>query len=177
MTTTLHSLGNGAKSPSTNKVRVKQSGGLMNLPDDRDTRDRIVLNESIGHLLRKAYQNHSAIFQNLCIDPQLTSVQLATLFAVSASGLSSLRDVGRAAALDPATTRGVVDRLKLRGLVVLSPDVNDKRKVLVDLSLAGHRLVKEMIPCSRKIGEKTLEALNPAEQIALTYLLKKITES
>ena len=37
--------------------------------------------EQIGHLLRKAYQRHTAIFQQNACDAQLTSIQFVTLCA------------------------------------------------------------------------------------------------
>ncbi len=38
--------------------------------------------EQVGHLLRKAYQRHTAIFQQQACDPQLTSIQFVTLCAL-----------------------------------------------------------------------------------------------
>ena len=106
--------------------------------------ERFDFSQQVGHLLRKAYQRNTAIFQELCPDPKLTSVQLAALGAIDVHGPSSLRDIGRAAALDPATTRGVIDRLEERGLVVLAPDASDGRKVIVDLEDEGRKLVRLM---------------------------------
>lgn len=138
--------------------------------------EHIDISQQVGHLLRKAYQRHTAIFQDICFDRQLTSVQLAALCTIDIHGASSLREVGRAAALDPATARGVVDRLRDRGLVALSADPNDKRKVVVDLEEEGRRLVQAMVPYSAEISKRTTQSLNPAEKVALVYLLQKIAK-
>ena len=41
--------------------------------------------DQVGHLLRKAYQRHLAIFQENAVDPSLTSVQFVTLCAAVAA--------------------------------------------------------------------------------------------
>jgi len=132
------------------------------------------LKEQVGFLLRKAYQFNMAIWQSLCIDPQLTSVQTAVLAVLHDMGPCSLTTLGREAAMDPATTRGVVDRLRERGLIVLLDDMTDRRKVIAQLVEPGRRLFENMIPALAKISEQTMVRLNPAERVALIFLLRKM---
>jgi hypothetical protein len=68
--------------------------------------------EQVGHLLRKAYQRHLAIFQQNVGDSQLTAVQFVTLCALRDHGPSSQTELVKATAVDQATIRGIVDRLK-----------------------------------------------------------------
>ncbi len=135
-----------------------------------------VFAEQAGHLLRKAYQRHTAIFQQLSIDPQITSVQLYAMCAIAEEGPCSLTKLGRATAVDPATTRGVVERLRERGYVALSADPQDKRRVKVSLTDEGAECVQRMIEPAQEITRQTLNGLTVAEQVALSYLLKKICE-
>ncbi|MGE0734680.1 MAG: MarR family winged helix-turn-helix transcriptional regulator [Alphaproteobacteria bacterium] len=132
--------------------------------------------QQVGHLLRRAYQRHTAIFQRLCPDAQLTSVQFAVLCAVADQGACSLAEIGRAAAIDPATTRGIVERLQERKLIALSSDRDDKRKVIVALEPSGRQLVEDILPHAQEITRRTVRSLNPAEQVALNYLLQKLSE-
>jgi DNA-binding MarR family transcriptional regulator len=132
--------------------------------------------KSVGFLLRRAYQRNMMLFQRFCIDPALTSVQLAALHVLSDNGPSSLTIVGRLAAMDPATTSGVIDRLRDRGLVSLSPDPTDRRKVMVELEDAGRRLVQGMIPILEEVADATMDRLSVAERVALVYLLEKISQ-
>jgi len=81
--------------------------------------------EQVGHLLRKAYQRHLSIFQTNASDPDLTSVQFVTLCALHDLGPSSQVELVKATSVDQATIRGIVDRLKVRGLVNLSKDEAD----------------------------------------------------
>ena len=133
--------------------------------------------KQVGHLLRKAYQAHIAIFQRMCADPQLTSSQLAVLAALRDKGASSLTEIGNAIVMDPATTRGIVERLKERELISIVADKNDGRRVIAELTENGQRVLAKVIPSALAISEQTMQALNSVERVALLYLLNKIGAS
>lgn len=130
--------------------------------------------DQVGHLLRRAYQRHTALFQQMIPDTQLTAAQFVVLCAVRDSGACSLSHIVKKTAIDQATIRGVIDRLKARKLVSVRHDEIDRRKVLVSLTETGERLVESMVPFAWDITEKTFEGFNPAERMALLYLLNKM---
>lgn len=130
--------------------------------------------QQIGHLLRRATQRHTAIFQKHIGDQQLTAIQFVTLCAIYDKGPSSQIELVEATAVDQATIRGIINRLKSRGLVHLSPSIEDKRKVIISLTAAGKALLENTIPKAQQISQLTMENLNPAEQVAIVYLLSKI---
>jgi hypothetical protein len=130
--------------------------------------------DQIGHLLRRAYQRHLAIFQAHASDPQVTSIQFATLCALRDNGPSSQSDLIRITGVDQATIRGILLRLKRRGLIDDGADHGDRRKLVIHITEAGLILLEHMIPSARAITEMTLDGLNPAERVALTFLLRKI---
>ncbi|MER3012022.1 MarR family winged helix-turn-helix transcriptional regulator [Serratia nematodiphila] len=132
--------------------------------------------EQVGHLLRKVYQRHVAIFQQNVGDSQLTAVQFITLCAVRDMGPSSLTELVQVTAVDQATIRGIVERLKARDLITVTPDPVDRRKVVVGLTDAGGVLLAETVLQAAKITELTFGTLNPAERIALIFLLNKMLE-
>lgn len=132
--------------------------------------------DQVGHLLRRAYQRHMAIFQQTLPDSQLTAAQFVVLCAVRDQQACSLVEVVKATAIDQATVRGVIERLKARELLEVSHDPADRRKVLVTLTQAGHALVAEMVPFAQRITESTFGELNPAERVAILYLLRKMSE-
>jgi DNA-binding MarR family transcriptional regulator len=138
--------------------------------------DSYVFSEQVGHLLRKAYQRHLAIFQQNVGDSQLTAVQFVTLCALRDHGASSLTELVKATAVDQATIRGIVERLKAKELITLEPDPQDKRKVVVDLSASGAELVGQTAPRAAQISELTLSNLNPAERVAMLFLLRKMID-
>jgi len=130
--------------------------------------------QQVGHLLRRAYQRHVAIFQQGIPDSQLTAAQFVVLCAVHERVACSLNDVVRATAIDQGTARGVVERLKSRDLLEVSHDPDDKRKVQIRATGAGRALVGKMVPFAVGISEATLGDLNPAERVAVLFLLQKM---
>ena len=72
--------------------------------------------------------------------------------------------------------RGVVDRLKQRELVRVDHDPHDRRKVVINLTPVGQELVRKMEPFALQITESTYGKLNPAERLALEFLLRKMIE-
>jgi DNA-binding MarR family transcriptional regulator len=143
----------------------------MSLPnDDYDFHDQI------GHLLRRAYQRHVAIFQEAIPDSQLTAAQFVALSAVKESRGCSLNDIVKTTAIDQATIRGVVDRLKARALVQVVPDPTDGRKLVVNATPQGEKLIDATVPFATQVTERTYGKLNPGERVALQYLLRKMLE-
>ena len=151
------------------------------MADDRDGQEQgaaglYQVTEQVGHLLRKAYQRHLSIFQSNASDPDLTSVQFVTLCALHDLGPSSQVELVKATSVDQATIRGIVERLKARGLVDLSRDAVDGRKVIISLLPKGEAVLQQMYPQGHIISEQTMKRLNPAERVALLFLLRKIAE-
>lgn len=139
-------------------------------------RDDYDFTEQVGHLLRRAYQRHVAIFQQTIPDSQLTAGQFVVLCAIQAHTSCSLSEIARATAIDQATVRGIIERLKSRELIKVSHDARDRRKVVVLLTPAGQALIADVVPFALDISERTMRGLNPAERVALLYLLRKMSD-
>ena len=137
--------------------------------------DAYQFSQQVGHLLRRSYQRHVAIFQRSIPDSPLTATQFVFLCALHAQGPCSINDLVRATAIDQGTARGVVDRLKVRGLLVIDHDPHDKRKVLIRSTPEGEELVREMVPFALQITEDTFGNLSSAERVALVFLLQKMS--
>ncbi|CAN7671513.1 MarR family winged helix-turn-helix transcriptional regulator [Pseudorhodoferax sp. LjRoot39] len=130
----------------------------------------------VGHLLRRAYQRHVALFQSEIPDAQLTAAQFVTLCAVRDMGACSLNDVVKRTAIDQATVRGVVERLAARGLLTVSAHQRDGRKRELALTDAGAELVAATVPFAQRVTERTFGDFNPAERLALVYLLQRMAD-
>lgn len=48
--------------------------------------------------------------------------------------------------------------------------------MVVDLSAAGAVLVDQTVPCAAQISELTMSNLNPAERVAVLFLLRKMID-
>jgi DNA-binding MarR family transcriptional regulator len=142
-----------------------------------DAAEKYDITRQVGHLLRKAYQTHVAIFQSLNNVPQVTPTQFAVLCAVNENGPCSLTVIGRHIVMDLATVRGIIERLSDRGLVSFSRDETDRRQVIAKLTPEGQDIIVTMTPAAKAISEATVQRLNPAERVALQYLLTKISSA
>lgn len=132
------------------------------------------LDEQVGYLLRLATQRHTIIFQNHVVD-HLTATQFSTLMRLSEHGRVTQNRLGRLAAMDIATTKGVVDRLRAKGLVQSEPDLTDKRRSVISLTDNGASLVSELESVGHAISQQTLSPLSERERETLISLLKKIS--
>lgn len=131
------------------------------------------LDDQIGFLLRKANQRHLAIFARAI--PDLTPPQFAALAKLAEVGATSQNQLGQLVAKDAATIKGVIDRLKARGLVELADHGTDRRRVVVSLTAAGRDTVERLLPVARAITEETLSPLSPRETATLARLLAKLS--
>ena len=131
------------------------------------------LEDQVGYLLRLASQRHSIIFQNR-ISKDLTPTQFSTLIRVAEKKKVSQNRLGRLAAIDIATIKGVVDRLKAKGLVQATADPGDKRRSIISLTDAGAQLMEQLYTDGFGISHEPLAPLKKSEQKTL-LLLRKIT--
>ena len=133
------------------------------------------LEDQVGHLLRRAHQRATAIFQATIGDKRITPTQYAALVKLHDEGELSQNLLGRLTAMDPATIQGVTRRLKARRLVAVRPDPNDRRRSLLRLSEPGIGLIEALIPNGPAVSAATLDPLSPADRKTFLALLKRIT--
>lgn len=142
--------------------------------EDEAGTEGYVLAEQVGHLLRRAHQRHAAIFQEGIGAAALTPMQWAALVTLVREGQASQNQLGRLAAMDPATVQGVVRRLLARGLIARSPAPSDRRASLLTPTRGGVALVKATLPAAAAISEATLAPLSPAERRIFLQLLQRM---
>jgi DNA-binding MarR family transcriptional regulator len=135
-----------------------------------------ILERQAGHLLRRAHQRHSAIFQEKIGDAQLTPLQFAALVKLRDLTEVSQNHLGRLTAMDAATMQGVIKRLASRNLIKRRPDPDDRRRLIVSLSSEGYELVNALVSSGSDITAQTLEPLCPAERKQFLDLLTKLAQ-
>jgi len=140
---------------------------------EQRSKNAYLLEEQVGFLLRVAMQRHSNIFASEMV-ANLTAPQFSALVKLQQDGPLSQNHLGRLIYLDVATIKGVVERLRARGLVTSKDDPRDARRHMITLTPAGRRLVEAAIPQAAKITEKTLAPLSDKEQTILLQFLKKL---
>lgn len=131
------------------------------------------LDGQVGFLLRRATQRHLALFARQI--PALTSTQFAALAKLYQLGPTSQNALGRATAMDAATIKGVIDRLRKKGLVASTRDAEDQRRIFVELTKVGRELFEQDRTHALAISADTLSPLNAKEQAQFLALLARLT--
>lgn len=131
------------------------------------------LDEQVGFVLRRATQRHLAIFNNLM--PDFTPTQFAALAKLCELGPVSQNELGRQTAMDAATIKGVIDRLRKRGYVTTRPDPGDQRRIQIVPTDDGRTAYLERVTAAQEITAQTLEPLSPRERREFLDLLSRMT--
>ena len=134
-----------------------------------------IFSDQIGHLLRRAYQRHAAIFQQTVPDSQLTAAQFVVLCAVRDGEPSLVSAVVQATAIDEASVRGIVERLKWRELLAVASDPGDGRKMTLSLTPEGRAMIEKTIPFAQQISEHTFGNLDSSQRATIMDLLRKMS--
>lgn len=134
-----------------------------------------VLEDQVGHLLRRAHQRATQIFLTKFAASGLTPTQFATLVRLSEHGTLSQNHLGRLTAMDPATIQGVIRRLSARKLIRRVSDAGDRRRAALSLSDEGLTLIASLLGTGLKVSAATLEPLSPAERRTFLELLRRLT--
>ncbi|KIZ34151.1 MarR family transcriptional regulator [Rhodopseudomonas palustris] len=131
------------------------------------------LDDQPGFLLRVALKTHISFFTAMMIEG-LTAPQFSTLAKLLEVGPCSQNYLGRLIHYDSATITGVINRLKIRGLIESVIDPLDRRRVAIDLTDTGRAVASGAVTRIREISRETFSPLSTAEREALTALLKKV---
>jgi DNA-binding MarR family transcriptional regulator len=151
----------------------------VTLPAARDkVLDGYEVEGQVGFLLRRAVQRQTAIWI-ACMaegtgEKELTPRQFTALVKVVQSGRVTQNQLGRLAAMDPATIQGVVRRLLARGLVARAPDPMDRRTIVLSATAEGAALAARGVAHARRATAETLSPLDPAERRTLLALLARL---
>src|SRR4051794_20563571 len=101
--------------------------------------------DQIGHLLRRAYQRHVAIFQQTVPDPHLTAAQFVVLCTVRDRPGCDIVHIVQTTAIDEDSVRGIVERLKWRKLLTAPHAPGDARATTVSLTPEGAETVERTV--------------------------------
>lgn len=152
---------------SIEQLDAKHSGELMRNEQDIE----YVLEDQIGFIIRLVGQRHTNVFSST-MPSGLTPTQFSALVKLREAGPCSQNHLGRMTAIDVATIKGVVERLKKRGLVRTYSDKNDKRRLLIEI------IDTDFVDSAIKLGTiataNTLSPLSKTEQKTLLRLLKRL---
>jgi DNA-binding MarR family transcriptional regulator len=132
-----------------------------------------IVDEHIGFILRQVSQRHTALFA-ASVNNGVTVTQWSLIAKLLEIGPCSQNRLGRLVGMDAPTTKGVIDRLRARGLTATDEDPEDGRRLTITLTRAGRALAKRCIAHADAASSETLAPLTTEEQRLLLALLKRL---
>lgn len=117
------------------------------------------LDSSPVHLLHRAGQCASDIFQAEMAAGDLTPRQFAVLLSVSQNEGLSQTDLVERTGIDRSTLADIVRRMLKKGLLQRRRTREDARAYAVKLTDEGRRILAETKPFSRRVDSRILDAL------------------
>lgn len=123
--------------------------------------------------LRRVIRAVDVYSRKLIAEHGLSGPQLMCLRQLDARPLLT-GGLAKAISLSPATVCGILDRLEARGLVVRERQVEDKRRIVVRLTVAGRAAVRHAPPALQERFLFRFRALPASQQAALNQTLKTL---
>jgi DNA-binding MarR family transcriptional regulator len=117
------------------------------------------LERSPIHLLHRAGQCASDVFQGEMGEGDLTPLQYAVLVAVSQNEGMSQTHLVEKTGVDRSTLADIVRRMLKKGLLQRRRTKDDARAYAVKLTEEGWRVLKAADPLARRVDDKILAAL------------------
>jgi MarR family transcriptional regulator, lower aerobic nicotinate degradation pathway regulator len=121
------------------------------------------LDTTIGHLLRRAQQVHTALWARE-FNGDLTGPQYALLSALTQQASIDQRTAGRLASLDKSTAADVIARLQRNGWLGRDRDPSDGRRYLLSLTPPARAALQQITPRAADVQRQLLEPLGPDDR-------------
>ena len=107
-------------------------------------------------------------------DHGLTISQFGVLEVLYHRGPLCQRDIGWKILKTSGNMTTVIDNLEKRELVVREKDLDDRRRISVQLTEKGFDLINTVFPIHAEIAQKAFSVMNDTELKTLGDLLKKV---
>lgn len=103
-----------------------------------------------------------------------TAGQMPVYFALLESSAMSQKDLARWAAVEQPTMANTLARMQRDGLVVSSPDREDRRSTRISLTKLGQQRAKQAMESAQAVNALGLGALKPAERELFLDMLRRM---
>ena len=137
-----------------------------------DLNDTITNNVLIS--IRKIIQSIALNSKSLVKRVGLTGPQLTVLQEVTYAGEVSVGDIARAISLSQGTVTGILQRLEKKDLLTRRRSDTDRRRVLVQLTVAGRDLLEKAPPLMQEAFVERFSNLPDWEQTLILSALQRL---
>ncbi len=133
------------------------------------------LSENILICLRKIIQSIELHSRDLVKRVGLTGPQLTILIEISKNpGSVSVGEIAASISLSMGTVTGVLERLEKRKLISRHKNDSDKRRVMVELSDEGQKIIESAPPLLQESFVEKLNSLQNWEQTMILSSLQRL---
>lgn len=143
---------------------------------DRKDVDPIVRTSrtSLTDLLYRVEQRRRALLTEALLPRDLNLTQWIALCTLAKTASCTMTELALACAVDRTSLTRTIDNLVLRGLVIRSTPLRDRRTVLVEASPEGRRLAAEVLMEIQALESQWLRAFAGDEHDRLVADLEKL---
>lgn len=124
--------------------------------------------------LRQITHAVDAWSRKLSDDCDITGPQLLCLYYIANHAPATLSAISRHLSLSAGTVNGIIDRLKVKGLITRKRTADDRRKVLLNLTEKGGQVVLNAPKLMHRTLAEGIRTLPELEQAAIALSLEKI---
>ena len=110
--------------------------------------------------IRRVFQILNEQSQRVKQETGLTGPQLWAIRVIHEHGPINISDIAKRMYLHPTTVLGIIDRLEVRGLVLRTRSLDDRRIIWVELTQDGNKLVKSVPEVVQGLFGKRLEGIS-----------------
>jgi len=132
------------------------------------------LEQAPGHLIRRMHQIAVAAFAREVGDADITPVQFGLLHVLAASPVLDQITLAKRVALDAATSGSVISRLEAKGWIVRTPDTQDRRRKLLQITPEGQAMLHGITGAVVRAQSQMLAPLSEHDQQQLMRLLSHL---
>ena len=122
----------------------------------------------------------STRFKRILVEAGFKQVKPAYLWALlslwRSDGLKVV-ELAREAALETSTMTGLLDRMERDGLVIRTPDADDRRTLRIYLTHEGKKLQKPLIDLAQSMMDEFLMGIPEEEISVVNDVLRRILQS
>ena len=142
------------------------------MPDHRDLGPR--LSHRLTYLLKYALVTLDGLHEEQLAPSGISVRELAVLLMLVDREPESQQQAAHRLAVDRTTMVGLLDGLEDKGLVTRRPDAADRRRNVVELTDAGHRVLEEATRASDVAEQRLLADLGERDAARLRELLGRL---
>jgi len=136
--------------------------------------DQFDLDDAVGFLFRRVDSLASRLFYEFSGQTLLSPRQYGVLISLNHAGPLSQRDLSNIIRIDPSTLGEILRRMADRDLIVRRTSTEDRRKVTLNISAAGKRVLRDYFPAAKRMQEELMSPILPENREVVRKGLRAI---